>query len=228
MGTNLQNVYLFPMKYIIYFIAAVIICGGCESKKDDNGNLLQKGAQVLTIKGCEFAVVVSNNWSIAMVHHPDCHNKIHSGISVTGDSNKIDVIYLDSNGVVSDTMSMKTGGGDYVDDSHLSQGVPSWSNGLGINQKPTKYRPGFTYYDKCGVKHTLKQWLYVGGANRWKCESEFLGVKAETWTDDEWIDVYTGKAYLDQQKLKIVYYDTTTIPTPITKYHRESWQPEVK
>lgn len=85
----------------------------------------------------------------------------------------------------------------------------------------TKYKSGFTYYDDHGVKTTLIKWENVSQAYyenrikvypalwRWSTKLEFAGVviKGKTWTDDCWIDVYTGKAYLDEKKHQVVYYN---------------------
>jgi predicted small secreted protein len=90
---------------------------------------------------------------------------------------------------------------------------------VGIEFKPTAYKEGFTFYDDRGVKATLLKWTYNGkmfgvDTYRWRTNWEYAGVSSLGWTDDCWIDLYTGKAYYDKKNMKIVYYDTapTTIP----------------
>jgi hypothetical protein len=71
----------------------------------------------------------------------------------------------------------------------------------------TKYDAGFTYYDTRGCKCTLLEWTN----GRWRTSFEWLGVTAEGWTDDCWIDLYTGKAFLNEQIHQIVYYNDVDI-----------------
>ena len=86
---------------------------------------------------------------------------------------------------------------------------------VGVDNKPTKYKPGFTYYNDCGNKITLIEYKKVAtdfyGIDdyRWRALSEMVGteIKYLIWTDDCWIDLYTDKAYYDRRNHKIVYYD---------------------
>lgn len=84
---------------------------------------------------------------------------------------------------------------------------------LGIDAKPTKYEPGFEYTTNHGEKATLIKWVYVGDSfngveeYRWRVLVEKGGFAAVVWTDDCWIDVSIGKAYLDEKQHKIIYYE---------------------
>lgn len=79
----------------------------------------------------------------------------------------------------------------------------------------TNYKKGFSYYDSRGVKCTLVKWEKQGqfpfSEYRWKTRFEFMGVSTTGWTDDCWIDLYTGKAFLNEQTHEITYYDEVDI-----------------
>lgn len=81
--------------------------------------------------------------------------------------------------------------------------------------RKTNYKPGFTYYDSRGIKCTLIKWEKVGGmiANerRWRAKFECMGETSYGWTDDCWIDLYTGKAFLNERNHQIIYYDEVNI-----------------
>lgn len=79
---------------------------------------------------------------------------------------------------------------------------------LGAFSQTSRYKPGFRFYDN-DRKVTLLKFIDVGmGHFRWKAQFELLGVKAIGFTDDCWIDLYTGKCFLDERRHKIVYYDS--------------------
>ncbi len=87
-------------------------------------------------------------------------------------------------------------------------------NKLKVNDdfKQTAYSVGFTYYNEQGLKTTLIKWVKTGtwlGVDmyRWRIKIEFGSQNILAWTDDCWIDVATGKAYLNTQLHKIIYYD---------------------
>src|SRR5688572_7324193 len=70
---------------------------------------------------------------------------------------------------------------------------------VGSDRKPTSYKAGFVYYDGQGIKTTLLKWVNTGkwlGVNeyRWRTRLDVGGLSVLAWTDDCWIDVYTGKA----------------------------------
>lgn len=89
-----------------------------------------------------------------------------------------------------------------------------------FSQTKSRYQKGFTFYDNRGIKVTLVEWVKLpsvfGDLYRWKAKFEGLGVVADGWTDDKWIDVYTKKAFLNEQTHQIVYYDSVDI-TPKKK-----------
>lgn len=83
-------------------------------------------------------------------------------------------------------------------------------------QDTTKYKPGFTFYDDYGTKITLVKWEEIPlmswrTIHRWRARFERGGYSALGWTDDCWIDLYTGKAYYDRRNHRIVYYDSLNI-----------------
>lgn len=71
----------------------------------------------------------------------------------------------------------------------------------------TNYKKGFTYHNNRGEKCTLI--AFING--RWKTKFQIYGVYAIGWTDDCWIDIATGKAFLNEQTHQIVYYDEVEI-----------------
>ena len=71
----------------------------------------------------------------------------------------------------------------------------------------TKYEAGFTYYDTSGIKCTLIKW----NGERWETLFEERGIGAMGFTDDCWIDLYTKKAFLNEQTHQITYYDKVDI-----------------
>lgn len=75
----------------------------------------------------------------------------------------------------------------------------------------TNYKAGFVYHDSRGIKCTLIKWVNLGMDYRWKTKFEQHGVSAYGWSDDCWIDLYTGKAYLDEQTNQFVYYSEVNI-----------------
>lgn len=83
-------------------------------------------------------------------------------------------------------------------------------------QDKSRYEKGFSFYDNRGAKLTLVEWGMYGFKYRWRCKIEWMGVTAEAYTDDCWIDVYTEKAFLNERTHQIVYYDSVII-TPIKK-----------
>lgn len=82
---------------------------------------------------------------------------------------------------------------------------------VSINFKPTKYKPGFVYYDNNGFPTTLLSWVKAGSlygvdTYRWRIKINLMGgVETLAYTDDCWIDVRTGKAYIDKD-YQIKYY----------------------
>lgn len=82
----------------------------------------------------------------------------------------------------------------------------------------SRYEKGFSFYDYRGAKMTLVKWTNVGQGfgYRWTVKVEWLGVTADGWTDDQWIDLYTGKCFLNERTHQMVYYDSVII-TPIKK-----------
>jgi hypothetical protein len=84
-------------------------------------------------------------------------------------------------------------------------------------QGKTNYKAGFSYYDSRGTKCTLIKWESIGmGFYRWKTRFEQFGISSMGWTDDCWIDLYTGKAFLNERTHQITYYDEVDI-TPKVK-----------
>jgi hypothetical protein len=82
----------------------------------------------------------------------------------------------------------------------------------------TNYKKGFSYYNTSGVKCTLIRWENVGmDGYRWKTKFEQFGVSAMGWTDDRWIDLYTGKAFLNERTNQITYYDEVDIVSVVKK-----------
>lgn len=72
----------------------------------------------------------------------------------------------------------------------------------------TRYRPGFTYTNTTHgrvEKITLLRWILIAtspdvshiwpSSHRWKCRNETMGLVAEHWTDDHWIDEALGKKH---------------------------------
>lgn len=82
---------------------------------------------------------------------------------------------------------------------------------VGIDYKPTKHKPGFGYWAD-GHKIVLEEWKCVGEGfinprlkeYRWRCREYYFGQVIHIWTDDCWIDLYTGKSYYDDQKQRII------------------------
>ena len=82
----------------------------------------------------------------------------------------------------------------------------------GINGKATRYAPGFSYQTPRGEKATLLRWVNAGrGPYRWEVLLEMGGKTYKAWTDDQWIDVATGKAFLSEQTNQVMYYDSLLI-----------------
>lgn len=82
--------------------------------------------------------------------------------------------------------------------------------------KISKYEPGFSYRDNRGAKITLLEWIKIDHSlmndkYRWRIKCELLGIETLAWTDDCWIDLYTGKAFLNEQTHQITYYDDVVI-----------------
>lgn len=80
---------------------------------------------------------------------------------------------------------------------------------VGTDFKPTNYSKGFEYLNNQGQKSTLLNYekvttMYGVDIYRWQIRIAF-GVSAIGWTDDCWIDVALGKAYLDANINKIIY-----------------------
>jgi hypothetical protein len=79
----------------------------------------------------------------------------------------------------------------------------------------TNYKEGFSYYEpgRIDVKVTLLKWDKRGIDYSWRTKVEVLGTTTYGWTDDEWIDLYTDKSFLNAQTHEIIYYDEVDIIT---------------
>ena len=67
------------MKQITLLLIISIIMGCDIPNKDDNGHRAAYGIQLLTLRGCEYALFKDINGGVSMVHHADCHNPHHYG-----------------------------------------------------------------------------------------------------------------------------------------------------
>jgi hypothetical protein len=82
-------------------------------------------------------------------------------------------------------------------------------------QGETNYKEGFSYYEhgRIDVKITLLKWDDRGMDYEWRTKVEVLGTTTYGWTDDEWIDLNTDKAFYNNQTHEIIYYDEVDIIT---------------
>ena len=80
------------------------------------------------------------------------------------------------------------------------------SDKLGLDRRPTKYKEGFEYVNQQGNSCVLIKWADSGfGIYRWKIKLVVIGdFYTEAWTDDRWIDVCLGNAYLDTNTHQII------------------------
>lgn len=92
--------------------------------------------------------------------------------------------------------------------------VCQFTHGQQLPQK-SRYEKGFSYFDGRGTKVTLVEWVKVGSGimehYRWKTRNEFAGITFDAWSDDCWIDLYTGKCFLNERTHQMVYYDSVDI-----------------
>lgn len=85
---------------------------------------------------------------------------------------------------------------------------------VGINDQPTKYKKGFKFLDSNGVYFELLKYvpcstdIFGVVIYRWRVKMSTGITSAHGWTDDVWIDIYTGKAHLDSAKRNVIYYDS--------------------
>ena len=90
--------------------------------------------------------------------------------------------------------------------------------GQNIGDSTTSYKPGFKYWDyNSQVWVTLLKWQKIPASHgfppiwRWRTRlvNKFgFTIKEKTWTDECWIDLNTGKAYYDEEHLRIINIET--------------------
>lgn len=72
------------MKYILFVLLVGGIVGCASEKRDDRGERVVEGIQVMVVNGCQYVVyltsALTSHAGVAMVHAGNCNNPVHSPI----------------------------------------------------------------------------------------------------------------------------------------------------